>query len=300
MLVGLVTNYGDQCSIAEYAKNLYEQFPMDDVQLKIVGHPLDFDSVFLRTRDVDVIHINHIGYWMPKDMLERLHNARKMNQKIVITYQETPSDLGEQFADMVVLHEPSGSYSNKVRLIPNGIRLVDVTGITKENKIGSAGFYSAPKGFPLVANAAIELGLGCLLLMPKAVCGTEAVNFHGAEIVKDYLLYDDVVRRLAECMVTIFPYDSSYPNVGIGNAVRFGLAAGGAVAVTRHHHFRDLFAYPDEIYFIDNESVSSVVQKVLRDKANNEMKVPKRLLADMSWTKCAQMYADIYRELMVA
>jgi hypothetical protein len=79
--------------------------------------------------------------------------------------------------------------------------------------------------------------------------------------------------------------------------VRFGLAAGRPVVVTRHHHFRDLFSYPDEVYFVENDDLTATVKKVLNDIDNGCAKFPNKLLEDMSWTKCASMYVDLYKGL---
>lgn len=301
MRVGLVTNFNQACSISEYAKNLLSHLP-SDIDVKVISQPHTLDNVINQLHDVDVIHFNYIAYRMNHGLMEGVVACRdRKKQKMVITYQETPGEYQLYngvggLADAIVLHEPSGNYGPKVHLIPNGIKLVDVKAVEPQNKLGSAGFYSLPKRFDLVHDAASQLHMGCLLLMPKADCGGDAPSFGGSEILRDYLPYDNVVQRLAECLMTIFPYDDSYPMVGIGNAVRFGLAAERPVIVSKHHHFRDLLQYNDEVYFIDQD-VTTTVRKVLDDIMYGVEKLPKRLLQDMNWTRCAQMYANVYRNV---
>lgn len=309
MKVALVTNYGDHCSIAEYAKNLVEHMPTDEVEMEIVSHPLTFEHVYEKTRDADIIHLNYIGYWMEHKLLPLLAKAKEPRQKIVITYQETPTKFEDDYdgADAVVLHEPFGDYGNKVHLIPNGIKLVPYNkDVQSTLRLGSAGFWAPHKGFRLVAEAGEVLELGSLLLMSQSPCYDSAetqadrlrMTYPSARIDTSWLPYDAVVNELAFCSMSIFPYDIRTYSIGIGNAVRFGLAAGRPVLVTRgHSHFRDLVDYEDEVYFIDNNDVIGTVKLVHRDLENGCERLPKRLLAAMNWWEVAQQYADLYTDL---
>ncbi len=64
MRIGLVTNWDEKCAVAEYAKNLANHVVAHskDVDFKIVTGTLDFDSVYQRTRDVDIIHFNYCAH----------------------------------------------------------------------------------------------------------------------------------------------------------------------------------------------------------------------------------------------
>jgi glycosyltransferase involved in cell wall biosynthesis len=299
MRVGLVTNWGDHCSIAEYAKNLTEYLP-SDIQVTIVPKPFTVDDILSRVQDVDIIHFNYIAYHMDHSVIDGVCRGKKSIQKTLITYHETPDGnlfQDNALVDAIVLHEPQWENVSKVHLIPNGIRLVNTDDIKRTPKLGSAGFAYKHKRFDLVVDAAKALGLECLLLTPKADCWDEPSKYDSVEVVTDYLPYDDVIRRLAECFITVFPYDENYPNIGIGNAVRFGLASGNSVIVTNHHHFRDLNMYKDEIYFVET-NVIDTVKLVQQDIAEGKQKIPTKLLSDMSWEASASKYVDLYNTLL--
>lgn len=309
----LVTNWGDHCSIAQYAKNLVDHFPLNcGVDLRVVSHPLTFENIYDHVRNSDVIHVNFLSYWMAESLVEKLGRVREPGQKIVVTYQETTEDQLKTLAncpwmDAIVIHEPKGEYPKKIRKIPNGIRLVNTVGVEWSNKLGSAGFASGYKRFDRVAEAANDLGMGCLLLTPQAVCGDpnaarrmarEMKELHrDAEIITEWLPYEKVVRYLAECMAVVFPYDETATTLGIGNAVRFGLASGRPVIVSRHSHFRDLVDYQDEVYFIE-ENLEETVREVKRDIEIGNVRLPNRLLKDMNWDRVAMMYAKLYGDLI--
>ena len=309
----LVTNWGDHCSIAQYAKNLVDHFPIDcGVDLRVVSHPLTFENIYDHVHNVDVIHVNFLSYWMTESLVEKLGRVREPGQKIVVTYQETTEYqlklLGEcPWVDAIVIHEPKGEYHKKVHKIPNGIRLVNTVGVEWTRKLGSAGFASGYKRFDRVAQTAKDLNLGCLLLTPQAVCGDQnAANkmardmkqIHpDAEVVTDWLPYEKVVRYLAECMAVVFPYDETAMTLGIGNAVRFGLASGRPVIVSHHSHFRDLLDYQDEVYFIEKD-LETTVRQVMVDVENNAERLPNRLLRDMNWDRVSMTYAKLYGDVI--
>lgn len=73
--------------------------------------------------------------------------------------------------------------------------------------------------------------------------------------------------------------------------------------------FQDLRKYFDEVYFVappeeDQQKLEkamhelkSAVGQIAYDQQNGGVRVPKRILQDMSWTKSAQKYVDVYQEL---
>lgn len=309
MRVGLVTNWGDHCSISEYAKNLIDHLPKE-VDVKLIGHPLTYENIKAQIQDVDVVHFNYINFWIDHGMMDGI--AALVQKKVIITYQEKPEweVLENSHADLIVLHDVKGDYPGKVRLIPNGIKIVDDLPEWDWNtQLGSAGFAAEHKGFLNVARVGQEFSTGCLLLMCAALdqdfmarsLALQAKDIcPSAEIDISWLPYETVVRRMAKCAMTIFPYDMAVSNVmpGIGNAVRFGLASGRPVLVPKgHSHFRDLADYEDEIYLYSGE-LKDAVRGVTLDIIKKRAKLPKRILEDMSWTRCAQMYTDLYKEVL--
>jgi len=198
---------------------------------------------------------------------------------------------------------------------------VELNGIKPELKIGTAGFPFPWKCFEAVAYVAQKVGVGFLAIIPESnkVDNLPEIKRYlkqvcpRTEFVQGWFTQDEVIRRLATCMATVFPYGPislDTPFYGVSGAARFGLAARRPTIVSQCSMFQDLRNYKDEVYFVpppvnDPELlgptlhiIEQAVRQVFSDEANSCARLPKKILEDMNWTRCAKMYTDVYREVM--
>lgn len=311
MKVGLITTWQTECGLAEYAKNLVEC--SEGVEFKIISFPLSFDHIVSETEGVDLIHFNYSSGWFNEVRLNEWQKFRKQGKPTMLTFHDSSDDMVMKIApfglfDKIVVHKKAATceYPDNVVVIPQPVRVVDVSGIPVYSKIGTAGFPFPWKGFDRAAFAAHQLGVKFLAIMAdsaqvNALIAREIVLGFcpTAEIIVDWLPYDAIVRRLAECAMTVFDYDTVYqqlPLNGISAGVRFGIAARRPVIVSRCKMFDDLLDYPDEIYVSDDVLGVTIIQ-VFKDILDGCVKLPKRILEDMSWDRCAKLYLGVYKEL---
>lgn len=324
--VGLVTNVNERCGISEYGNNLVTHVGVDkDIEFKIVARPFTIDSIWERAQDVNVVHFNYSAGIMPLYETE-LHELKRhlVGKKLVITLHDsfdarTRGLAALKFFDKIVVHEQAidSPFPPEVCVIPQGIVLCDVSGIEWQMKLGTAGFPFPWKGFYPMAAVAKKLNIGCLAMLStsdavdaKQMKEVILDTYPSAEVVDDWPTHLAVVRRLAECAIVLYPYDLSrlctkLPFYGISAAVRFGLASGRPVIISQCRQFNDLWQYLDEVYLVENgngsellANLEKVVREIFRDIALGCERRPKRLLADMSWTRCAQLYVDLYKALV--
>jgi len=240
-------------------------------------------------------------------------------------------------ADAIVVHEqPSDSiaWPEGFYYIPQGVRLVE--GIkqfefgqcedhspdfeckdcnTKDArvragkwKLGTLGFPFWWKNYQLTAKVARKLGLGFMFLMgkPKSdkidldAITREILDIHPeAEIVTGWQPYDYMVRRLSECVATVYPYNETAKIFGVSAGVRMGIAAGRPIIISQHQQqFKDVRKYADEVYEVHSSKLEEAVMGVLRDTRESCERKPAVLLKDMSWTQCATKYVELYKKLV--
>jgi hypothetical protein len=125
--------------------------------------------------------------------------------------------------------------------------------------------------------------------------------FPRANYITGWMAQDTVMEMLSQNRINIFPYRNGKP--GISAAVRMGLATGSQMVLSRSTSFMDLWSVPEyeqEIEWIDGDpddvTPNAVAQACYRVMGNG--KKPKKILEDMSWTKAASQYAELYRSLM--
>lgn len=319
--VGLVTNWNERCGVADYAEKLISYAThFSDVTFKKIGGPFTLNYLLKETENVDVIHINYAQYIfqnMPQiPMLTNLPNffaLRNRGQKLMLTFHDSSEHETERVSkigmfDTIVTHEPTSSYPKAVHFIPQPLYEVNVEEIKIENKIGSAGPPFPWKGFKRMAEAASNIGMSCLAIFSNPSSDKLDIEEEKKKVIsvcpdaevkiQNWWKHEDIVRRLAECKIIAFPYDTDMKLYGISAAVRFGLAARRSVIVSRCSHFRDLQNYEDEVYFIEKDKdLESSVRQVLSDIEKGREKIPNRVIKDISWSKCAQMYVDLYKTL---
>ncbi len=323
--LAFVSNWDERCGNAEYARNLAEHVQKhSDIELKRVGRPLSFEHVYKETRDVDVIHFNCVTPefreiatefepWtrFKEDgkaltMMLQDNTQSKTERAAQMVYREGAGRPWQRVFDCVAVHaapDEGHSYPSNVRVIPHGLIQVDMGSVSPEPKIGTAGFPMPWKGFVHCAMAAKTLNLGYLAVMPESHhVGAEQTRkpildvLPEAEVITDWIPHRQIIRRLAECFCVVYAYDLEYPGFpceGISGAVRFGLATGRPIVISRSTMFRDLFAYPDEVYFMDN-GLENALARVVNDWNNGTAKRPKKIVEDMNWSRVACMYLEMW------
>lgn len=315
MKIGLVTNWSERCGVSEYARNLVEHCMLySDIQFKLVSYPLTYEHIAEETKDVDLIHFNYASGIFRYVGTNDWHKFRESGKKTLMTFHDSSPDMAlaaSKLFDGVVIHGGESCAPNVV-VIPQGVRLVDVSDIPLQGRVGTAGFPFPWKGFLRLAYAAKQLDLKCLMIMAES----EQINAHqvkrdvlsicsSLEVIVGWFGYDEIVRHLASSIANVFPYDmgyrlgnQQYPMNGISAGVRFGLSARRPVIVSRCMMFNDLLPYEDEIYFAeDGLGLEHTIIQVYKDVADGCAKMPKRILEDMSWDRCARLYNGIYEEL---
>lgn len=298
--VELVSSWGEVDGLAEYAKQLVKSVP--GVEFTIHGRPFATNDHF----PGDIVHLNHEEHLMSVWTTAAAKQLKAWGKKTVVTYHNSHNCCRSAFTDVwdrVVIHEKIG---NEFCYIPQGIPVWENTkGIEPQMKIGSAGFPVGHKGFVTMAQVAQDLGVGFLAICPASqwgdAVGTERA-IHSicpqAEVVTDWLEAEQVIERLAECVATVYLHKGN--NQGISASVRLGLATGRPTVITRERQFHDLWeGYEDELYVVDDTLPSiAQVRDMVAFALQDGKKKPKRILEDMNWNKCGQMYKDVYDELL--
>ncbi len=319
MKVGLVTNWDEKCAVAEYAKNLANHVVAHtkDVDFKIVTGTLDFDSVYQRTRDVDIIHFNYCAHafaHMAPDGWQKFKDGPPR----IFTFHEssdwwTRKLAGAGITDWIVVHDKcrdGAPMPVNVKHIPFGIPEVDLTGIEVEHKkVGTFGCAFPWKGLYPLAYACGQAGLPLMALLSEPSADDCKIGWQQLrgemesvcpqlEISTEWLPQEEVIKKLASCWAIAFPFDHCSPITGISASVRFGLAARRPLILTRFFHFSDLYDYEDEVYFVD-KSIHRTFLDVLQDYNHGYLRIPHRVLEDMSWKRSAEMYCNLYNKALV-
>ncbi len=314
MRIGLVTNWDEKCAVAEYAKNLANHVVAHskDVDFKIVTGTLDFDSVYQRTRDVDIIHFNYCAHafaHMAPDGWQKFKDGPPR----IFTFHEssdwwTRKLAGTGITDWLVVHDKcrdGAPMPVNVKHIPFGIPEVDLTGIEVEHKVGTFGCAFPWKGLYPLAYACGQLDMPLMALLSEPSADDCKIGWQQLraemesvcpklEISTEWMPQDEVIKKLATCKVIAFPFDHCSPITGISASVRFGLAARRPLVLTRFFHFSDLFDYEYDVYFTDRG-----LQHTLMDAWCDYPRLPDPIVRDMSWKRSAQMYCDLYQTALV-
>jgi hypothetical protein len=335
MKVAVVTNWDEHCGNAEYAANLVHHAKRhSNVQIKIVPRPLTFDHIYAETRDVDLIHFNCVTpefrsltteQWPwprfkegDKNLTMMLQDSSQLRIKKAagFVHQNEQSKWVPVF-DCIAVHEDpvDEPYPPNVRVIPHGLLIEDVSDVKIQLKVGVAGFPMPWKGFIATAQAARNMKVGFLAIIPESkhvdVEQTKRLILEvhpEAEIVTEWLSQKQVIRRLAECFVTVFAYDEVYTGMeghefaGISGGVRFGLSARRPIIISHCSLLRDLHKYPHEIYAINKTAammgygrgIEMAIRQVFDDYQVGCVRRPARILQDMNWDHTACMYLDMW------
>jgi hypothetical protein len=317
MKIGLITNWNENCAVAEYARKLALNCVAwsDDVNVKVIPRPMDFDSVWKRASECDIIHLNYCAHVFAEMGEMELYEFRKRGKPVLMTFHES-SDWQTRrvamsgIADEIIVHDRArdgAPFPSNVRVINFGVSEVDVSGIHTSRKIGTFGCAFPWKGLYPLAYTAGRLGLNFMALLsePDSDTGRGQLEYAKkeilavcpwAEVVTGWMKEDEVITRLASCSIVAFPFDAAAPITGISSSVRFGISAQRPLVLTRCAHFSDLYDYEEEIYFV-GDSLGKTVVQVMVDLHKGRAKVPRRALEEMNWKKAAGKYCEAYRDL---
>lgn len=304
--VALVTTWEHACGIAEYSKNLVQNCPGFD--FRIISYPYDAASIRQRAQGCSLINFQYesgfLGIFSPGVMQSfgmpavlTLHDSFPSNNRGIYPFTNE--------ADKVIVHEHTDDGFVE---IPQPIPQFSDQWSASSTLVGTAGFPLSWKGFPELARA-VELVrretsqiTAVRFLAPvNPHCDTNVMErtvrqICGAvEYDKQWNTQDELIRKLSECRVVVYPYRDGKP--GISSAVRMGLASRAQIVLTRCQQFKDLFGYEDEIEFCpippEPRQIADAILRVLENG-----KRPKWVLDDMNWGKAGKMYADVYKEVL--
>lgn len=300
--VGILTNQHPKCGNYLYAVELGNELS------RWYAVSMDSEPDWFLKDGFDVVIVN----WHParvtvtKQMVEKWKSKGK---KVILILQnsfDTEMAIGEQdilnAVDAVVAHEPMKLTGVRVEYIPHGIPIVTELRTPTEPRIGTAGFPFPWKRFDVVAEAAKRFGVKCRMIAPRHEFYDSKEFIEGikghlgglAEVTEEWLPVDEVVRRLSECTVNIFWYESKVveDQLGQSGSVRMGIAARRPIIISQHRKLWTLFGYLDELYIAKTEEqVYEYVAEILKGKMLE--KRPERLLQEQGWPATAEKYHEL-------
>ena len=299
--VALVSNMHEQCGNAAYGRDLVRELQKH------------FESVFMGHETevpypVDVVIFN----WHPARVElspEKILHVKEMGAKTIVIYQNSHEERLEiepghalSLADAVVTHEPMNSAID-FHVIPHGIVEVDrLPEVSADMFFGTAGFPFDWKRYDVVAEAARRYNVRCLMIAPKSDQSDTDAFMDGiaghlgglADIRRNWMTVDEVVRELAMATLNIFWYQSRCPDdmLGQSGSVRMGIAAKRPTIISTHRKLRTLQRYSDELYIAETEEdVYNHIDTILSDLDN--AKRPLNLMKDQGWSHTGAMYAEL-------
>lgn len=256
--------------------------------------------------NADILHVNYepgLFRWLGA---EHIAAAKAMGKRTVMTLHTSAEGnnrhgLSAVFDRVVVHEQTTEGYTH----IPEGVPVYKFSAVDGEDKganvIGTVGFPFSWKGFHQVAIASSLLGMGCVVIAPEsphadtyameAVCRAAQPSI---QYIKDWLSDGATIEVLHDCAVNVFAYAGG--NYGISGAVRLGLAAGRPIVCTRNRQFRDLYAYENEVTFINSQDPNEIARGVQEALAKGV--VPNQILKDMSWEVVGKQYQELYKSMM--
>jgi len=215
--------------------------------------------------------------------------------------------------DAVTAHEPVEitHYAGKkvnFKYVPHGLPEVEVKEyqIGKQFMLGTAGFAFPNKHMEVTIKAAAAVSAKALLIAPThpvfdaAALYQEWKQLGGDRLILEtrFLPQEEVVRRLSQCTALIyFAIEPEAP--GQSGSTRMMAAARRPLLLRSCAKTKTLFQYEDELYFVNSEE--EVIQKVGQIckavAAGEEVKIPNKMLKDLSWKTTGKMYVDLVEEL---
>lgn len=307
--VALVTNWHLQCGNAQYGRDLRNELEKE-FDVGVFDEPA-------KANEADVVVIN----WHPSRVTvspQMVQDLQSKGMKVIVILQNSNergyyAQQGDPclVANAVVSHQEMKTNIPNLVVIPHGIPVVDGLDVVFPDsrlRIGIAGFPYAWKRFDLTARVAQELGGVSLLIAPTHDMGDTTTpiqnivaRYPTAEVVRDWLPVDDVVRRLSSCTLNIFWYQHMPPDdlSGQSGSVRLGIAAKRPLIVSKHPKLSSIREYTDEVYVAETEEdVAALARQIFLDqKVGMWVRKPKRLLEDMGWDKTGLMYRELIKKV---
>lgn len=299
MKVGIVTTWHERCGLAAYSENIVRCLP--GIEWRVIcreGWGPAFSNVPLVARECDLVHIMHQGGLMASMSPEIVRDCGKT----VITRQCSGPEEVFDAADVKTCHVRRPGY----RWVPHGIHVV---GVCREKapgspSIGCCGIPFDGKGhYELIQIAEMVGGVGVNMVVPdsphtasvsmhyKKLCGQRGIP---STIFCGWPSEQGVSGILSRNDVNVFYY--TRPANGTSGAVRMGLAARRPVIVSNHSQFADII---ETGYVTVASSLEDAAQTIRRYLDNEiDLEHPDPLLDMWSYEKTAQMYADIYKEVL--
>jgi hypothetical protein len=304
------TNVHERCGNAEYARDLEKQLSRWYDVTRSDSPPTQFDG------EVVIMNWHPARVGLPYEIIQELRDQGKV---VVIIWQNSLPAVWEagyalRAASAVVAHEPMDISNLKVHYIPHGIPIVDIPERVNDGqlRIGTAGFPFMWKRNDVVAEAARRFGAKLILFGPTnehfdAMEHLRGIDGHLAgntEIVQDWLPAEDIIKRLAQCDVNIFWFETQKEEdtYGQSGSARLGIAARQPVILSHHRKFRTLIPYSEgpnaELYVAwEEEEVYHFIEEILSDPVN--ARKPRKVLKDQGWPVTGRMYKDLIDDCLV-
>jgi hypothetical protein len=303
MNVGVITNVGEACGIAQYGEDLIRELGVHFAvnTLKTIE---EYDVVIVNWHPAKVnLDVILIERWQAAGckVIVLVHNS---SEGMVVPYAR---DILAT-ADAVVAHEPVEFRGNVKRFqhIELGIPEVDVQALLHSYSIGTAGFAFAHRQFDMVVDFAEEFNMLANIICPPYPCHIDPDELEKKwlaklgthlHMIKTFMPREFVVKTLANSLMNIFWFESQKANDDLGQSgsVRMGIAAQRPVILSRSRKFRTLFPYEDELYFCNNrEEAHRAVEEILK---TDKPRIPKRVMQDQAWSRVALDWVDLIEEV---
>lgn len=305
--VWVYSNEKQACGIAEYGRDL-QQVLSSSYQTGLGMQPMghwDVTIVNWHNAVTDVAP-KTIRDWQGSGskVIVMLHNSW---EGIHLGSPET--DLLAQ-ADCIVAHEPMSFTPSpkKFRYIKQGLTSIDGLPDVVDDSIGTAGFPFAWKRFDLVACVARELGVRCRMIAPRHDSQNTDQLMHGiaghlghlADIRRNWMAKEDVVRELAQCTLNIFWYESDdvREQLGQSGSVLMGVSAGRPMIISQHRKMRVLLSeYSDEFYVAQTVDEVYRLAKQIFTLSEDQLRKPVRCRREMCWQNVAHDWVGLIEEM---
>lgn len=309
--VGIVTTHApEKCGVATYSQELMRHMIAPDATFKVIGRPFTPHSIGAEIHDVDIIHINHV--WSLFGAITQLDVERwkQQGKKVMCTFNESTTENRSAFTlsfDRVIVHQRT---VDGFTYIPHGLLNQSIVP-TAQNYgfVGTAGFPMGFKNYAMIAAAAKTVGLKLLAFAPESPHADAGEVYHavhsacpGSHVNTEFRSHGEIIQALSACLCTVFPH--AHAGGGISGSVRMGVSARRPVVISSAGRFTDFITeYPDEFYVIPNgnpsrDDVAQMLRQVRSDVEAGCERVPDRVIHDMDWSRIAEQYVRIYKELM--
>lgn len=310
--VAIISNWGERCGLAEYSANLRKELQkVYDVNVfRDCGADFEmFDAVLLN------YHPGVIGF-----TVDDVRRMQSQGAKVVLLIQESyprhnvsSSQDALPVVDAVVAHQPMEITSNyglvNFRMIPHGLPTTTLKHppswiITDVPVVGSAGFALPTKRFDIAVRAATRIGGSTLLVTPShpsydpRPMWEDLKKLGRVQIEEAWVPQESVVNLLATCTMLVYCADEPV-GPGQSGSVRMMAAARRPMIVKRCPKTATLLQYEDELYFVNKEEeVYDIVAGIWYEiRQGRSVKIPSRMLSDLSFETTGQMFVDLIEEL---